>query len=597
MKAIKLRTKIILFTTIFVVMVISGSFLLVDGVVRRQIRAQLVRDLQRSQMTLEQVQKNRLHELVAYSMIAAENSTLKAAIETYQSEHSYNQALLDQLKRTVENEAQKLFSTLSVDILIITANNGDVLALEGVSPAQPPEKLNLSFQPSIKNSLSRNPAGFEQAASLWRLREKIYRIVSVPILLQDNVVGTLNCGFEINEGLVRSIKANTNSDIVFFSRYGIIASTMNPAQNQALGKVLGEGGGVSTDSPSGRQTELSLDGESYLALLIAPGEPSSGNFVILNSIDQALRGIMGGIKQSLILTGLFSVLLAVFLGWGLSRSFTRPLMNFVHFMQGITQTGDLKKRFLSPSPNYEVDALANTFESMARSLEESQAQTARYHEELRQQQFNEEKLRTLAARSRLDALISQVNPHFLFNALNTLGVMIDENPAVAQRLTSKLARTFRRTLQVSEKEFISLEEELSFIDDYLEIEKARFGDRLQVIQKVTVQGVQIPCFTLQPLIENAIKHGAASKIGTTTIRIEVRQAMERLTLQVIDDGMGIPEQQLGKILENGYGLRNLIDRLTILYHSDFSWKIESKFQQGTSVCLEIPHRPPTSPPS
>ena len=417
----------------------------------------------------------------------------------------------------------------------------------------------------------------------------------MPILLQDNVVGTLDCGFEISEGLVRAIKANTNSDIVFFSRYGIIASTLNPAQNQALGKVLGEGGGVSTDSPSGRQTELSLDGESFLALLIAPGESSSGNFAILNSIDQALRGIMGGIKQSLILTGLFSVLLAVLLGWGLSQSFTRPLMNFVHFMQGITQAGDLRKRFLSPSPNYEVDALASTFESMARSLEESQAQTARYHEELRQQQFNEEKLRTLAARSKLDALISQVNPHFLFNALNTLGVMIDENPEVAQRLTSKLARTFRRTLQVSEKEFISLEEELSFIDDYLEIEKARFGDRLQVIQEVTVQGVQIPCFTLQPLIENAIKHGAASKIGTTTIRIEVRQAMKRLTLQVIDDGIGIPEQQLGTILENGYGLRNLIDRLTILYSTDFSWKIESKFQQGTSVCLEIPYHPPPSP--
>ena len=98
MKAFKLRTKIILFTTLLVVMVISGSFLLVDGVVCRQVRAQLVRDLQRSQMTLDQVQKNRLHELVAYSMIAAENSTMKAAIETYQSEHSNNQALLDQLE-------------------------------------------------------------------------------------------------------------------------------------------------------------------------------------------------------------------------------------------------------------------------------------------------------------------------------------------------------------------------------------------------------------------------------------------------------------------------------------------------------------------
>jgi sensor histidine kinase YesM len=591
MRVFQLRTKIILYTALLVVLVNSGSFLLVDRVVRRQVRAQLVRDLQRSQRTLEQAQKNRLQELVAYATIAAENSTMKAAIDTYQTEHSPDPALLPQLKRTVENEAQKLFSTLSLDVLIVTANNGEVIALEGPPLTTAREKLNLSSQPSILNSMSRNPASFVQAASLWRFQEKTYRIISVPILLQDFVVGTLNCGFEISDGLVRSIKANTNSDIVFFSQQGIIASTLSPAQNQALRKVLGEAPNVVLGNGPGKQTELGLDGESFLTLTMAPGEVTRESFVILNSIDQALSGIMGGIKRGLVLIGIFSILLAVLLGWGLSRSFTRPLMTFVQFMHGITQAGDLKKKFRGSSPNFEVDVLANSFESMARSLEESQAQTARYYEELRQQQSNEEKLRTLATRSRLDALISQVNPHFLFNALNTLGGMIDENPAAAQRLTSKLARIFRRTLQVSEKEFIRLEEELSFIEDYLEIEKARFGDRLQVVQHVTVQEALIPSFTLQPLVENAIKHGAAPKIGTTTIRIEVTQAADRLTLQVIDDGMGIPAHQLKNVLERGYGLRNLTDRLAILYHSNFSWKIESEFQHGTSVLLEIPARP------
>jgi LytS/YehU family sensor histidine kinase len=301
---------------------------------------------------------------------------------------------------------------------------------------------------------------------------------------------------------------------------------------------------------------------------------------------------MGGIKQSMVLTALFSVFLATLLGWGLSQSFTHPLINFVEFMDGITQTGDLRKKFRSPSPNYEVDVLARSFESMARSLEESQAESARYHEELRQKQFNEEKLRTLAMRSRLDALISQVNPHFLFNALNTVGVLIDENPVEAQRLTVKLGNIFRRTLQVSEKEIISLQEELNFIADYLEIEKARFGERLQVEQRVQVQNAKIPCFTLQPLIENAIKHGAAPKIGTTTIQIEVTQRNGRLTIRVRDNGIGIPRPKLDSILERGYGLRNLIDRLTIHYRSDFTWKVESEFQQGTTILLELPSQPP-----
>jgi sensor histidine kinase YesM len=592
MRAFKLRTKIIVTTEFLIVLVISGSFMLVNRVVKQQIRTQLVRDLKRSQLTLQQAQKNRLHELVAYSIIASENSTLKAAIETFQTEGGANGRLIEQLKRTVDNEARKLFSIMATDILIVTANNGDVIALQGIPLALVSENLNLSQQPSVVNSLSSTPEDFEKAASVWRFREKVYRVVSVPILLEDIVVGTLSSGFEISSELVRSIKANINSDIVFYSENTIIASTLNFAQNQALLNTVRKVDSFGVRPPEVQQSELVLNGESFLALRIPLGEASSGSFVILNSIDQAMQGITGGIKQSLVLTGLCSVILAMMLSWGLSRSFTRPLMNLVDFIQGITQAGDLNKKFSSPSPNYEVDVLARSFENMARSLEESQSQTARYHEELRQKESHEEKLRTLAMRSRLDALISQVNPHFLFNALNTVGVLIDENPAEAQRLTIKLANIFRRTLQVSEKEIISLQEELNFIADYLEIEKARFGERLQVLRNVTVQDAQIPCFTLQPLIENAIKHGAAPKIGTTTISIQVSQSNGRLSIRVSDNGVGIPQQKMENILERGYGLRNLIDRLTILYQSDFSWKVESEFQRGTTVSLELTCVPP-----
>ena len=345
---------------------------------------------------------------------------------------------------------------------------------------------------------------------------------------------------------------------------------------------------------SDSQTEMTLQGETFLALQIAEGSPSGGGFIILNSIDRAMQSIMGGIKVTLILIGLLSILVAMLLGLALSQSITQPLMNFVNFMGGITRTGELQQKFLPHRPNYEVDVLARSFESMAESLAESQAETSRYHEELRRKEINEEKISRLATRSRLDALISQINPHFLFNALNTVGVLIDENPDAAQRLTVKLANIFRQTLQASEREVVSLQEELRFVQDYLEIEKARFGERLQVEERIEVNNAQIPCFTLQPLIENAIKHGAALKIGTTTIRIAVLQENGHLNIQVSDDGMGMTPSARDNMLERGYGLRNLIDRLNIHYPSEFAWKVESEFEKGTVVSLALPCHPPAA---
>jgi LytS/YehU family sensor histidine kinase len=260
-------------------------------------------------------------------------------------------------------------------------------------------------------------------------------------------------------------------------------------------------------------------------------------------------------------------------------------------MGEITRSGELQQKFQPQRPNYEVDVLARSFESMAQSLAESQAESSRYHEELRRKELNEEKLNRLATRSRLDALISQINPHFLFNALNTVGVLIDENPEEARRLTGKLASIFRQTLQASEREVVSVQEELRFVQDYLEIEKARFGERLQVEERIEVSSAQIPCFTLQPLIENAIKHGAALKIGTTTIRIAVLLENGHLHIQVADDGMGMTASVRDHMLERGYGLRNLIDRLNIHYASDFAWKVESEFEKGTTVSLALPCQP------
>jgi sensor histidine kinase YesM len=596
MKPLKLRTKIILFTSLLVIAVVAGSFIVINQVVKTQVRSRLVRDLERSQQTMEQIQHDRLRDMAAYSIIASENSTLKAAIETYQTELQGKSPIpiLEQLRRTVENEASKLFGILKADLLIVTGNSGEVLAMEGIHPTNGRAGLNLADQPSIQNSLSPNPRDFEQSAGIWRFQGRTYRIVSVPILLQDLVIGTLSSGDEISPDLVEKIKQNTGSDVVFVAADQVIASTFNPEQNGILLRTLKTQTQPTTPAAVDSQTEIMLQGETFLALQIAERNPSGGGFIILNSIDREMQGMMGGIKLTLVLIGLFAILVAMLLGLALSQSITQPLMNFVNFMGEITRSGQLQQKFLPHSPNYEVDVLARSFESMAQSLAESQAETSRYHEELRLKEFNEEKISRLATRSRLDALISQINPHFLFNALNTVGVLIEENPDEARRLTVKLANIFRQTLQVSEREVVSVQDELRFVQDYLEIEKARFGERLQVEEQIEVSNAQIPCFTLQPLIENAIKHGAALKIGTTTIRIAVLQENGHLKIQVSDDGMGMTPSARDNMLERGYGLRNLIDRLNIHYPSEFAWKVESEFEKGTVVSLALPCHPPVS---
>ncbi|MBM3802919.1 MAG: HAMP domain-containing protein [Acidimicrobiia bacterium] len=590
MKPLKLRTKIILFTSLLVIAVVAGSFLMINQVVKTQVRKRLVRDLERSQQTVEQIQKDRLREMVAYSIIASENSTLEAAIETYQTELKSNSPILEQLRRTVENETAKLFDILKRDLLVITSNSGEVLSMEGTHLPAVRSNLNLADQLSIRNCLSPTPNDYEQAAGIWRFQERTYRIVSVPILLQDIVIGTLSSGYEISQHLVETIKLNTDSDVVFVAGGQAIASTIDHPRNQILLRALKTLPQIAAPQ-SESQTEVILEGETFLALQIGEGSASGGGFVILNSIDRAMRNIMGGIKVTLVFIGLFSIVIAMLLGLALSQSITQPLMNFVNFMGEITRSGKLQRKFQPQRPNYEVDVLARSFESMAQSLAESQAESSRYHEELRRKELNEEKLSRLATRSRLDALISQINPHFLFNALNTVGVLIDENPEEARRLTVKLASIFRQTLQASEREVVSVQEELRFVQDYLEIEKARFGERLQVEERIEVNNAQIPCFTLQPLIENAIKHGAALKIGTTTIRIAVLQDNGHLQIQVSDDGMGMTESVRRNMLERGYGLRNLIDRLNIHYSSEFAWNVDSEFEKGTVVSLALPCHP------
>jgi two-component system LytT family sensor kinase len=200
----------------------------------------------------------------------------------------------------------------------------------------------------------------------------------------------------------------------------------------------------------------------------------------------------------------------------------------------------------------------------------------------------------LLSEARLEALSSQINPHFLFNTLNSVSSLIRIEPEQARVVVYKLSNILRRLLRKHEN-FSPLRDELAFIDDYLSIEVVRFGDTLRFVKEVEPETLDrlVPSMLLQPLVENSLRHGLSSKVNGGMIRISSHLADGRLHLLVEDDGVGIPEASLAKLFEQGIGVSNVNERLKVLFGSDYRMWIDSKPGEGTRTEIEIPDLQPS----
>jgi signal transduction histidine kinase len=204
----------------------------------------------------------------------------------------------------------------------------------------------------------------------------------------------------------------------------------------------------------------------------------------------------------------------------------------------------------------------------------------------------ERQLAELAATAQLAALRAQINPHFLFNSLNSIAQLIHTDPDRAEACVERLAEMFRYILHRADRDFVPLAEELQMTSAYLDIERARFDDRLHVQTRVDPQSLHqlIPNLILQPLVENAVKHGLSRKLGAGTVSIDASVQGDLLTLTVEDDGPGMSEPLLGQVWDRGVGLRNLRDRLERLYGPEHRPVIESAPGRGTVIRLRLPTR-------
>ena len=213
----------------------------------------------------------------------------------------------------------------------------------------------------------------------------------------------------------------------------------------------------------------------------------------------------------------------------------------------------------------------------------------------------------LAARlnlAELKALKAQINPHFLFNTINTISSLIMTNPEKAETAIQLLSMHFRNVLSVSEKEWVTLEEELDFLKAYLEILQFRHEDQLEVVYRVDsdCMPIRVPTMLLQPLAENAIRHGFRDKMDRWRIELDIDRLDGYCRIRLTDNGAGMPRSKMAAIFNGeGHGLKNVSQRLQLYFGDEGQIAVDSGPQQGTTFTIRFPlhgeHSPPMEVPT
>ena len=219
-----------------------------------------------------------------------------------------------------------------------------------------------------------------------------------------------------------------------------------------------------------------------------------------------------------------------------------------------------------------------------------------FHQIVRQQELDASKLNQRLAELRLQTLRMQINPHFLFNALNAIAVLIKKGDNErAEQTIGLLSRFFRHTLESSDRHWATLEQELELVRQYIAIVQVRFGDRLAVSEHcdASVRGTPVPAMLLQPLIENAVTHGFGNKTGPCSLTLACRADGERLAITIADDGVGGAFYADPKF-EEGIGLKNVRGRLEQMYGREgHTFALSSTPGAGTRIDIRLPLLPAT----
>ena len=279
------------------------------------------------------------------------------------------------------------------------------------------------------------------------------------------------------------------------------------------------------------------------------------------------------------------ILIALILAIVLSKMITKPIKNLQHVMQRV-QKDDFEPILVKEEGRNEIADLCNSYNRMITYIDELLASNT---EKVKEQQASE-----------LKALQSQINPHFLYNTLDSIMWMIEtEEQEAALRMTSALAKFFRKAIG-NAKVFVTIEEELEYTRQYLTIQRMRYNDKLDFDIRVNqdIMMESIVKLVLQPLVENAIYHGLKYQKGKGLIQIMGYRLGDKLWLKVSDNGIGMEQEQLVHLFDEkefpqngkigGIGLKNVQSRIQLYYGEEYGLHVESEKGIGTTVTVVIP---------
>lgn len=212
-----------------------------------------------------------------------------------------------------------------------------------------------------------------------------------------------------------------------------------------------------------------------------------------------------------------------------------------------------------------------------------QLQRDNYDHKIKDKELQLLKLNELKTQADLKTLQARINPHFLYNALNSITSLIHDEPGKAEEMTIKLSKLFRYSINTQETNWVTVKEELEMVNTYLDIERVRFGNRISFITAVdeTVLNEMMPRFLLQPIVENALKHGLKNKGSDGVLKVSIHSSNESIEINIHDNGIPFPDDLLV-----GYGLQSTIDKLNLLY--GVAWKMNYLNTPQKKISIELP---------
>lgn len=277
-----------------------------------------------------------------------------------------------------------------------------------------------------------------------------------------------------------------------------------------------------------------------------------------------------------------------------SKTLTNPIINLAKNSR-LMAKGNLNVKTIKATSNDEIGVLTNSFNDMSQSIS-LMVESLKDKAKIEKQHFEDEVKLIDMGKSLKEAqflsLQSQINPHFLFNTLNTIArTSMFEQATKTVRLIESLSSIFRYNLNNQEKS-VTLKEELEIVDEYMFIQKTRYGNRINfnIHNNIKHTNVKIPIFTLQPLIENAVKHGIEPKEEGGDISIIINKSNEYVVIKIVDTGVGFDLNKIKEVKDEStsIGLMNVQKRLALKFNGQQTFNINSEVSYGTTITITIP---------